>query len=354
MAFFCNVGFFNFPDNVTGLANACFFGNGLVMVGTYFKRWRSMATGLGLTGASVGTFVMPILLEALLETYSLAGTILIMSAIYLNGCICGALFRPLSFYSRSPGRRNPSVQELEPITKPEKEEAVMQASTEETWTEIGNEAANMEGEVELKKGLLAENQTKGDPTEPPAKAAPPARPMWRFRLCGRQFTFPVIIHFTVLKMPVVIFFTLFSFLVFIGYFNFILFLPPDVLSRGITSFEKAALVSYTGAGDLVGRVLVGFLGDLTIIRRYKILATSAFLCGVNIILFEVAGQVYWWMAIHAALYGLFGGCYIAINTIVLIDMVGLEMMPKTLGVVLLIQGLGAAIGQPIEGKSCLP
>lgn len=70
-------------------------------------------------------------------------------------------------------------------------------------------------------------------------------------------------------------------------------------------------------------------------------------------MFEIAGQVYWWMAIHATLYGFFGGCYVAINSIVLIDMVGLKLMPKALGVVLLIQGLGAAIGQPLEGKVIL-
>jgi hypothetical protein len=32
-------------------------------------------------------------------------------------------------------------------------------------------------------------------------------------------------------------------------------------------------------------------------------------------------------------------------------MVGMEIMPKALGVILLIQGLGAALGQPFEGKN---
>lgn len=337
----------------TGLANACFFGNGLVMVGMYFKKWRSLATGLALSGASVGTFVIPILLEALLETFSLYGAILVISALYFNGCVSAALYRPFSFYTKCAEKKSSpdSKNELLPQEEPTVKEPTEQSETEkiQTESEKNTEYSHVESEEEVKKSLLELNQTEDTTSKQPAPA-PSGRPVWRFELCGRTWSLPVIIQFNVLKMPVVQFFTVFSFFVFIGYFNFILFLPVDALSRGITRYEKAVLVSCTGVGDLVGRILVGFLGDLKLIQRYKILAISCILCGANIILFEIAGQVYWWMAIHATLYGFFGGCYVAINSIVLIDMVGLKLMPKALGVVLLIQGLGAAIGQPLEGK----
>lgn len=341
----------------TGLANACFFGNGLVMVGMYFKKWRSLATGLALSGASVGTFVIPILLEALLEKFSLSGAILVTSAIYLNGCVSAALYRPFSFYTKCADKKSSpdSKHELIPQEEPtEKVEPTEHSEKEkiQTETETNAEDCNVRGEEEAKKSLLDLKQTEDNTKSKQAQTAPAPseRPVWRFEFRGRTWTLPVIIQINVLKLPVVQFFTVFSFFVFIGYFNFILFLPVDALARGITSYEKAALVSYTGGGDLVGRVLVGFLGDLKLIQRYKILAISCILCGANIILFEMAGNVYWWMAIHATLYGFFGGCYVAINSIVLIDMVGLKLMPKVLGVVLLIQGLGAAMGQPLEGK----
>lgn len=326
------------------------------MVGMYFKKWRSLATGLALSGASVGTFVIPILLEALLETFSLYGAILVISALYFNGCVSAALYRPFSFYTKCAEKKNSpdSKNELLPQEEPTVKEPTEQSETEkiQTESEKNTEYSHVESEEEVKKSLLELNQTEDTTSKQPAPA-PSGRPVWRFELCGRTWSLPVIIQFNVLKMPVVLFFTVFSFFVFIGYFNFILFLPVDALSRGITRYEKAVLVSCTGVGDLVGRILVGFLGDLKLIQRYKILAISCILCGANIILFEIAGQVYWWMAIHATLYGFFGGCYVAINSIVLIDMVGLKLMPKALGVVLLIQGLGAAIGQPLEGKLIL-
>lgn len=57
--------------DITGFGNACLFGNGFVMVGQYFSKRRSLANGLGLSGASIGQFVLPPLLQFLLDRYSL-------------------------------------------------------------------------------------------------------------------------------------------------------------------------------------------------------------------------------------------------------------------------------------------
>ena len=48
-------------------------------------------------------------------------------------------------------------------------------------------------------------------------------------------------------------------------------------------------------------------------------------------------------------YGFFGGAYVGLLSVVLVDMVGLALMSKNLAVILLIQGVGAAFGQPILG-----
>ena len=68
------------------------------MIGKYFNKRRSLATGLGLAGASIGQFAMPPIIEFLLETYGLSGTLLVMGALYFHAAISGALFRPLSDY----------------------------------------------------------------------------------------------------------------------------------------------------------------------------------------------------------------------------------------------------------------
>ena len=163
-----------------------------------------------------------------------------------------------------------------------------------------------------------------------------------------RFIFEKVIPLKVLKIPVVIFYTFVSFFIFFGYFNFILFMPDDIVSQGIVDYDKALLVSVAGIGDLIGRISIGIMGNLNLVKRYKILAFCCVTCGCQIVIFSFT-TTYWWKAIHVGFYGFLGGGYVAINAIVVIDFVGLKLMPKALGMVLFIQGLGAAIGQPVEG-----
>ena len=57
-----------------------------------------------------------------------------------------------------------------------------------------------------------------------------------------------------------------------------------------------------------------------------------------------------WMAVHALLYGFFGGVYVSLTAVVIIDFVGLKNLPRLLAVVMPIQGVGSSVGQPLLGK----
>ena len=155
--------------------------------------------------------------------------------------------------------------------------------------------------------------------------------------------------FSVMKSYVAVFIAVFSFLSFFGYFNFVLFLPATVMARGIDKYDKAILVSVCGIGDLLGRLTTAAIGDRNFITRYKLQAMGTFACGINIGGFLLA-RSFGWMISHAALYGFFGGIYVSLAAVVIIDFVGLTKMPKLLAVVMLIQGVGASVGQPLLGK----
>nr|KAG5699612.1 hypothetical protein BaRGS_000728 [Batillaria attramentaria] len=51
-----------------GFGNSTIYGNVLVMLSTYFRKRRTLANGLALTGASIGQFALPPFFEYLLET----------------------------------------------------------------------------------------------------------------------------------------------------------------------------------------------------------------------------------------------------------------------------------------------
>ena len=156
--------------------------------------------------------------------------------------------------------------------------------------------------------------------------------------------------FSVMKSYVAVFILITNFLSFFGYFNFVLFLPAIVLSKGITKYDKALLVSACGIGDLIGRLSTGSIADFRFITRYKLQAAGILLVGINVGCFIFA-NTFAWMMVHSALYGFFGGVYVSLAAVVIIDFVGLKHMPRLLAVVMLIQGVGAAIGQPLLGES---
>ena len=68
----------------------------VILVGFYFEKKRALATGIALCGSGIGTFVFAPFSRFLITFYGWKGGLLIISGICLNGCVCAALFRPIS------------------------------------------------------------------------------------------------------------------------------------------------------------------------------------------------------------------------------------------------------------------
>jgi len=75
----------------------------IVSVGYYFEKKRAVATGIAVCGSGIGTFIFAPLTKALLDGYNWKNALFILAGIVFNGCVCGALMRP-----------------LEPVRKPKK------------------------------------------------------------------------------------------------------------------------------------------------------------------------------------------------------------------------------------------
>ncbi|KAK3746737.1 hypothetical protein RRG08_059568 [Elysia crispata] len=67
----------------------------IVIVNYYFEKRRGLANGIAVSGSGVGTFAYSPLSEILLSEYQWHGALLIIAGVIFNGCICGALMRPL-------------------------------------------------------------------------------------------------------------------------------------------------------------------------------------------------------------------------------------------------------------------
>ncbi|XP_064615498.1 monocarboxylate transporter 12-like [Liolophura sinensis] len=334
-----------------GIGNGFLYGNTLVMVGKYFKKRRSLASGLTLAGSSVGQFALPPLIQYFINTYTVKGALLLLGGIYFHVTFFGALLRPLSSYRPQKNAKdvelaNGEVGEnrtldltvtIEPSACAKGVNREDLCCGEVKSVEKENSADNSDCEKLQSTSLL--ELPINDADTPNGLSKP---------CCTSGCTIPKFLDFSVLKNRKCLLYSFVMFFMFFGYFNFIIFLPSIAFTRGIVEYQKAALVSVGGVSDLVARILCGFVSDLNIVQRYKIMSVCSVLVGVNILLFAWS-QTFWQMAVQSGAYGFFGGGYIMLVPLVLIDFVGLDLLPRALAPVLFLQGSGAAVGQVFLG-----
>lgn len=65
----------------------------VITVGFYFERWRALATGIGVCGSGIGTFLFAPLSAYIIQTFGWRLALLCQAGIILSCAIFGALFR---------------------------------------------------------------------------------------------------------------------------------------------------------------------------------------------------------------------------------------------------------------------
>ncbi|XP_067670351.1 monocarboxylate transporter 12-like [Haliotis asinina] len=79
---------------VTGLGMSLAGTGAIVVLGYYFREHAAIASSICFTGAGIGIFVHPPLVQFLLETYGFHGAYLIIGGITFHACVAGMLMRP--------------------------------------------------------------------------------------------------------------------------------------------------------------------------------------------------------------------------------------------------------------------
>ncbi|XP_064651999.1 monocarboxylate transporter 12-like [Lineus longissimus] len=80
---------------LTGLGVGMSMIPALAMVALYFDKRLSLAVGIALSGGGLSYIVFPMVSAACIRFYTWRGTMFILAAFWAQGCMCGALLRPL-------------------------------------------------------------------------------------------------------------------------------------------------------------------------------------------------------------------------------------------------------------------
>ncbi|KAI8515226.1 hypothetical protein Bbelb_078170 [Branchiostoma belcheri] len=81
---------------ITGVGISLMYTPCITMVGRYFKRRLALANGIGISGSGLGGFALPPVFQLLIDEYGWRGSLFIVAGVALQGCVFGALLRPIN------------------------------------------------------------------------------------------------------------------------------------------------------------------------------------------------------------------------------------------------------------------
>ena len=361
----------------TGIGKSMAYTPSIVMVGQWFDKRRSLANGLSVAGAGIGTFAFAPLLEYLLAEYSFQETMMIMSAVMLHICICGSLFRPVP---RSKKDKIESVRveqtgsgNLVPVVQNDKKGNenggldvcsdsvqggfkgnvfhITSNSAKGVHTQNGHSAicganANIDATTDTKDYNIAIEST---PKAMDKNSKTSAEDQNKEKRSLKDY-----LDYTLVKDPRFLCFGISVMLATLGHSPASVMLPALARQYHVEPGKAAFLLSITGITDIIGRLTFGVICDIKFLKenRKYLYVCSIFISGIANITCGFASE-YWHFATYSVIFGMFAGSYNALTPVILVDLLGADKLSSSFGLALLFQGIGFLVGPPIAGMSGL-
>ncbi|XP_020016426.2 monocarboxylate transporter 1-like [Castor canadensis] len=285
---------------VGGLGLAFNLNPALTIIGRYFYKKRPLANGLAMAGSPVFLSTLAPLNQVFFSIYGWRGSFLILGGLLLNCCVAGSLMRPIGpMAHKDISKKYPPGAE-----KPD-------AST-----------ANAE--------LAGENPQK---RRQPDTQTSDQFIGW-FLLSHRGF----LIY---LSGNLFMFFGLFAPLVFLSNYG---------KSKGFSSEQAAFLLSILAFIDMGARPSMGFIANTKLVRPriHYFFAVASIANGVCHLMIPFTSS-YMGFCLYAGLFGFVFGWLSSILFETLMDLVGPQKFPSTVGVVTIAECCPVLLGPPLLG-----
>ncbi|XP_045207405.1 monocarboxylate transporter 13-like isoform X3 [Mercenaria mercenaria] len=371
----------------------------IVMVGYYFDKRRALATGIAVCGSGIGSFAFAPLSEALLSRYSWKGAMWILSAISLNGLVFAALFRPLEYTDTSLELVETCDEEIEihaddntskPIYNPQLQR-VKGAPENSIYRSRSLEACNQQNgskdsdiarlghslflDAEPRSRKHAKGRHVLRPLErkdifysgsvqnlPEYTAAANeemfVRSMLKLDHSDTSSTkstkiswlklFSNTFDFSLLKSPTFVLYGLSCFLCMIGFFVPFIYIPDIAIEHGMSTSQTAWIISSIGIINTVARIAVGWVSDkpwadCILINTFWLIVTGV------LTMFVPFYKIYAGLVAYAVLFGCGIAVFVSLRSIIVVELLGIDKLTNSFGLLILCQGLSTFIGSPIAG-----
>lgn len=296
----------------------------IVVVGFYFKKRRALASGMAVCGSGIGAFVLAPVSLVLITYFGWKGATWIISAIVLNGVVMAFLFRPLESNIDEPKKC---------IDKGQKEKLLNRSDNCKANGKFDDTQLSKTPDEKL---YMQQNSNKVK--EENNKKS-------QFELIELMKD---MIDFSLLKNPVFLIYGISCFLCMIGFFVPFIYLPDHAIKNGISPSNAAFLLSIIGIANTIARVLCGLISDMAWTNCLQINNYALIIGGIATMVLPL-WNTYILLAIYSCIFGASIAVFVSLRPILMIELIGLESLIKTFGLVTFFQGLSSFIGAPIAG-----
>jgi MFS family permease len=275
---------------IAAFGGALLYAPALILVNQYFDRHRSVATGIASAGSGLGVFIFPPLIEVLFNHYGFSGAFIILSAICFNNCISGALYRPL-------------------------ERSISASKLDETESN----------------------------TDVPVACGSISSIIWNW--LNKHFGLSYLGEFVFASYCTAM--TLIT----LAYVSGHQLVVDWAVQQGVPESQAVFLLSIIGITDTVGRLLSGFVFDLSWFRPRRKLFYCLSVFGSGAFFFGLGfSSSYISFAVCSALQGFFNGITVCQRAVIIVDIVGLDKLSACFGLCVACQGFGVLLGPMLAGS----
>ncbi|CAI4223734.1 unnamed protein product [Auanema sp. JU1783] len=160
--------------------------------------------------------------------------------------------------------------------------------------------------------------------------------------------FNEMIDLEMLKDPVMICLCLSNLLGMMGFYIPILFMKDLALASDVPADLTKYLIPCFGVTNTVGRVVFGWVADRGYMTALNINNLSLLSCGVLTIISTFLNG-FEQLLVYCAVFGFIISAYISLTSIVLTDLLGLEKLTNSFGILVVARGVASLAGAPFAG-----
>ncbi|XP_076457741.1 monocarboxylate transporter 5-like [Babylonia areolata] len=154
---------------------------------------------------------------------------------------------------------------------------------------------------------------------------------------------------TLLRSPVFSLLVVASILSLLAFFIPFFYVTVKAEELGMAPEDSYFLLSIIGITNTVGRIISGWIADRPWINALHLNNGALIIAGVGTILVAFCHSLPW-LCVYAAGFGICVAVFVSLRSILLVELLGIDMLTKSFGILILFQGISTMVGAPMAGR----